>query len=78
VSKLFPPSRRTYGAYRDEEAARDGAYNLARLLNGVPLGYVIYTQPRMGAWVVCDCAVEEMATWKAAALSPPQATGSEK
>jgi hypothetical protein len=60
---LFPPSRRCHGVYRDEEAALNGAYNLARLLNGVPTGFVLYLGRKMGAWAVCSCRDHEMAEW---------------
>jgi hypothetical protein len=53
-----PNDRRTYGAYHTEEEAREAAYNLARLMNGVPCGYVFCIGQRMGAWVFFSCRAE--------------------
>jgi hypothetical protein len=71
MTALFPPSRRTHGVYSDKEDARDAAYNLARLLNGVPWGWVLYTAPRLKAWTVCSCRAEEMAAWHRAQPGAP-------
>jgi hypothetical protein len=42
-------NRRTHSVHRTKEEAVDAAYNLARLMNGVPTGYVFATLERMGA-----------------------------
>lgn len=49
---MQPFSRRTHGAYRTEDEARDAGYNLGRLLNGMPLGWSMFVGRRMGAWVL--------------------------
>lgn len=46
---LLDLGRRTHGVYHTEQEAKDAAYNLAHLMNGVPFGYVFATLPRMGA-----------------------------
>lgn len=49
---MKPYSRRTHGAYRTEEEARNAGRNLGILLNGMPLGWAMYVGQRMGAFVL--------------------------
>ena len=46
------PSRRTHGAYANDDEAREAAYDLAHLMNGVPIGFAFYIGHRMGASVL--------------------------
>lgn len=43
--------RRTHSVHRTQEEAKQAAYDLAYLMNGVPPGYAFYIHKRMGAWV---------------------------
>jgi hypothetical protein len=42
-------NRRTHSVHRTKEEAVEAAYNLARLMNGVPTGFIFATLERMGA-----------------------------
>lgn len=41
-------SRRTHSVHETYDDAKDAAHNLARLMGGVPSGYVFVIWPRMG------------------------------
>lgn len=42
--------RRTHSVHHTREEAVEAAYDLGRLMNGVPFGYVFAVQPKMGKW----------------------------
>jgi hypothetical protein len=44
--------RRTHSAHHTREEAVEAAHDLARLMNGVPCGYVFAVQPKMGKWAL--------------------------
>lgn len=45
---LVEHRRRTHSVHNTPEDARRAAYDLGRLMNGVPFGYVFAVQERMG------------------------------
>lgn len=42
--------RRTHSVHHTRKEAVQAAYELGRLLNGTPFGYMFAVMPRMGKW----------------------------
>lgn len=51
-------NRRTYSVHRTEEAARQAAHDLGRLMNGTPIGYCFAVMPKMGAYAFISYCAE--------------------
>ena len=43
-------NRRTHSVHETPEEAKKAAYQLGRLMNGVPFGYVFAIMPKLGKW----------------------------
>lgn len=50
--------RRTHSVHETYDDAKDAAHNLARLMNGVPSGYVFVIWPRMGKFAFVSMPAE--------------------
>lgn len=57
TQELLARDRRTHSAHYTKDEARKAAYDLAYLMNGVPNGYVLAVQQRMGAYVLISYLV---------------------
>lgn len=50
MSVAYVKGRRTHSVHHSREEAKEAAYSLGRLMNGVPVGYVFCIQERLGKW----------------------------
>ena len=52
-------SRRTHSVHHEREEAVQAAYELGRLMNGVPTGYMFAVMPRLGKWAFVSLSVDD-------------------
>lgn len=58
---MLVKGRRTHSVHETREEAVEAAYNLGRLMNGVPTGYIFAVQPKLGKWAFVSLPADAVA-----------------